>query len=67
MTTDKKGTRAEFDNIVNMTAKELRRWLHTDESKSVGQKSDGGGEWPLLSRGERSEAAAISRTTRHPV
>jgi hypothetical protein len=50
MTTDKKDTRAEFDNIVNMTAKELRRWLDTDESKSVGQKSEGGGE----STGHRS-------------
>ncbi|MEU5763193.1 DUF3140 domain-containing protein [Nocardia sp. NPDC047648] len=50
MPTDKKDTRAEFDNIVNMTAKELRRWLDTDESKSVGQKSEGGGE----STGHRS-------------
>ncbi|MFI9411255.1 DUF3140 domain-containing protein [Nocardia gamkensis] len=50
MTTDKKDIRAEFDDIVNMTAKELRRWLDTDESKSVGQKSEGGGE----STGHRS-------------
>jgi len=33
----------EFDEIVNMTRKELEEWLQTDESKSVGQ-SDGGGE-----------------------
>jgi hypothetical protein len=33
----------EFDDAVNMTGKELRDWLQTDESKSVGQ-SDGGGE-----------------------
>lgn len=32
MTTDKKETRAEFDDVVNMTARELRRWLDTDES-----------------------------------
>ncbi|MEV5890618.1 DUF3140 domain-containing protein [Nonomuraea fuscirosea] len=34
---------AEFGEVVNMTAKEIERWLDTDESKSVGQK-DGGGE-----------------------
>jgi hypothetical protein len=33
----------EFDDLVNMTRKELEDWLQTDESKSVGQ-SDGGGE-----------------------
>jgi hypothetical protein len=33
----------EFDEVVNMTRKELEEWLQTDESKSVGQ-SDGGGE-----------------------
>ncbi len=39
----------EFDEAVNMSAKELDEWLQTDESKSVGQ-SDGGGE----SRGHES-------------
>ncbi|TDD73474.1 DUF3140 domain-containing protein [Actinomadura darangshiensis] len=34
---------AEFGKVVNMTPKELDRWLETDESRSVGQK-DGGGE-----------------------
>jgi hypothetical protein len=29
----------EFHDIVNMTAGELEKWLETDESKSVGQKS----------------------------
>ncbi|HEU4997663.1 MAG TPA: DUF3140 domain-containing protein [Lapillicoccus sp.] len=29
-----------------MTASELDRWLDTDESKGVGQKSSGGGESP---------------------
>ena len=33
----------EFEDAVNMTQKELKEWLQTDESKSVGQ-SDGGGE-----------------------
>ncbi|NVI90904.1 DUF3140 domain-containing protein [Actinomadura sp. BRA 177] len=34
---------AGFGEAVNMTAKELERWLETEESRSVGQK-DGGGE-----------------------
>lgn len=33
----------EFQEAVNMTAKELESWLKTDESKEVGQK-DGGNE-----------------------
>jgi hypothetical protein len=41
---DNEGTYEEFDGAVNMTAKELERWLDSDESKSVGQKSDAGGE-----------------------
>ena len=32
----------EWDELVNMTKSELKDWLDTDESKSVGQKSDGG-------------------------
>jgi hypothetical protein len=40
---DRKAVASEFRDAVNMTAKELERWLATDESKSVGQK-DGGGE-----------------------
>ncbi|SDO31381.1 Protein of unknown function [Microbacterium sp. ru370.1] len=35
-------TRKDFDDAVNMTASELKKWLATDESKSVGQKKDGG-------------------------
>ena len=38
----------EFDEAVNMSAKELEEWLQTEESREVGQK-DGGGE----SRGAR--------------
>ena len=34
--------REEFDDAVNMTPKELEKWLETDESQSVGQ--DDGGE-----------------------
>lgn len=33
----------DWQEAVNMTAKQLEDWLETDESKSVGQ-SDGGGE-----------------------
>ncbi|MEU4323675.1 DUF3140 domain-containing protein [Nonomuraea dietziae] len=42
MTADERQVAAEFGQAVNMTAKELERWLATEESKTVGQKSDGG-------------------------
>jgi hypothetical protein len=32
----------EFDELVNMTPKELEEWLQTEESSSVGQSDDGG-------------------------
>jgi hypothetical protein len=32
----------EWQQAVNMTPSELEQWLGTDESKAVGQKSDGG-------------------------
>ena len=35
-------THAEFRDAVNMTASELERWLDTEPSKEVGQKTDGG-------------------------
>ncbi|SNR36321.1 DUF3140 domain-containing protein [Actinomadura mexicana] len=35
-------TAAEFGRVVNMTAKELERFLETDESRSAGQKGGGG-------------------------
>ncbi|MGU3408984.1 DUF3140 domain-containing protein [Microbacterium sp. M1A1_1b] len=41
---DDEQTRADFANAVNMTASALDRWLDTDESKSVGQKSGGSSE-----------------------
>ncbi|ROP58602.1 DUF3140 domain-containing protein [Curtobacterium sp. PhB115] len=44
MSDDDQQTRADFDDAVNMTASELRKWLDTDESKSVGQKSGGATE-----------------------
>lgn len=44
MSDDNDDTKTEFDDAVNMTASELEKWLDSDESKSVGQKSGGGGE-----------------------
>jgi hypothetical protein len=41
---DHEETAKEFHGAVNMTASELEKWLETDESKDVGQKSNGGGE-----------------------
>ena len=35
---------AEFREAVNMTAGELEKWLGTDESRQVGQKSSAGAE-----------------------
>ena len=32
----------EFQDVVNMTAGELEKWLCTDESRKVGQKAGGG-------------------------
>ena len=34
--------RREFDEAVNMAAGELEKWLGTDESQSVGQKTGSG-------------------------
>jgi hypothetical protein len=44
MSDEQNDTLKEFDGAVNMTASELEKWLATDESKSVGQKSGGSGE-----------------------
>ncbi|MFE1795167.1 DUF3140 domain-containing protein [Streptomyces sp. NPDC059517] len=41
--TDRADTVKEFGEAVNMTPGALKKWLDTDDSKSVGQ-SDGGGE-----------------------
>jgi hypothetical protein len=41
---DRDGTWTDFSDAVNMTASELDKWLNSDESKSVGQKSGGKGE-----------------------
>ena len=41
---DQDDTRRDFADAVNMTAAELEKWLDTDESQAVGQKSGGSGE-----------------------
>ncbi|OBJ49076.1 DUF3140 domain-containing protein [Mycobacterium sp. 1423905.2] len=41
MADDDESTWKEFREVVNMTARELEKWLDTDESKSVGQKQGG--------------------------
>lgn len=42
MADDNSDIKAEFDDLVNMTAKELEEFLGTDASKDVGQKKGGG-------------------------
>jgi hypothetical protein len=39
---DQDRVRSDFRDAVNMTSRQLERWLATDESKSVGQSDDGG-------------------------
>lgn len=46
-------TWSEFHDAVNMTASELRRWLKSDESQQVGQKTGGKGESTGHASGER--------------
>ncbi len=41
---DRDTIRADFGEAVNMSASELQKWLDTEESQSVGQKSGGSGE-----------------------
>jgi hypothetical protein len=42
MNDDDQSVYEEFQQAVNMTAKEIDDWLDGDESKAVGQKSGGG-------------------------
>jgi hypothetical protein len=39
MSDDKSTTYKDFNDVVNMTAAELEKWLDTEDSKKVGQKS----------------------------
>lgn len=51
--TEKKDVKKEFDDLVNMSASQLEKWLKTEESKSVGQKQDGDGESTGHKSGEK--------------
>jgi len=42
VTDDDATTEKEFSDAVNMTASQIEKWLDTDESKSVGDRSGGG-------------------------
>lgn len=44
MADDTEATVKDFKNAVNMTAGEISKWLETDHSKEVGQKSKEGSE-----------------------
>ena len=39
---DRDKVRKDFDEAVNMTASELKKWLHTKESRAVGWKGKDG-------------------------
>ena len=54
---EKRETRREFDDVVNMPPKALEEWLDTEESQSVGAK-DGGGESVGHESGRRIVAIA---------
>ena len=41
---DPAAVRAEFHRAVNMTAREIEKWLASEESRAVGWKEDGAGE-----------------------
>lgn len=51
--TERKQIYDEFNEVVNMTKSELRDWLQTDESKSVGQKDSENAESTGHASGKR--------------
>ena len=50
---EKKTTKVEFDEVVNMSAAAIEKWLKTDESTSVGQTKEGDNESIGHKSGER--------------
>jgi Protein of unknown function (DUF3140) len=46
----------EFDELVNMSAPALKKWLQTEESRSVGQRENGDSESIGHQSGERIAA-----------
>ena len=59
----KKEVKSEFDEVVNMTAPQLEKWLKTDESSSVGQKRDGDSESTGHKSGEKIISILGKKTT----
>jgi hypothetical protein len=60
--TDADTVRREFREAVNMTAGELEKWLATEESRAVGQKSAGSDESTGHESGRR--IVALLHTTK---
>lgn len=50
---EKKEIKDQFDEVVNMSASQIEKWLSTEESKEVGQKKDGDSESVGHQSGER--------------
>ncbi len=50
---DRDTVRRDFEDAVNMSPRELEDWLATEESQSVGQKSDGSSESTGHAEGRR--------------
>lgn len=50
---EKKEVKKEFDEVVNMSASQLEKWLKTEESKAVGQKNNGDDESTGHKSGEK--------------
>lgn len=50
---ERKEVKAEFDEVVNMSASQIQEWLGTNESGSVGQKKDGDTESTGHKSGEK--------------
>jgi hypothetical protein len=57
---DRNKVRKDFDGVVNMTASELKKWLATKESKSVGWKGkDGKGSGESVGHASGRQIVAI--------
>ena len=59
---DRDKVRKDFDEAVNMSASELKKWLATKESKSVGRKGeDGKGSGESVGHASGRQIVAILR------
>ena len=59
---EKEEVKSEFDEVVNMTASQIKEWLLTDKSLSVGQKKEGNSESTGHKSGERIIAILGEKT-----